>query len=292
MVYNYCDVELDNPLLVASSPFTESYRKASRCLEEGAAGIVTKTISGDTSMEPGRSLERYRDGFLTKSDDPSGENLPLERGREIIEKLKANHENEAVIASIDPVYSVRERYSCGVEESGADAMEIPLKKFLFKSENFKSLYHRDSTLDGLEVFKEGLEDVKKEITRIYKNTETDIPVCLKYPPEIMPFHGEFMGLGDGVTYFDGMEYRNGEGVIVGTEQLKMMHQTAVDECDGKISACGGIKTKEDVENSLRLGASSVQVCSVLFKDGTGLISELSKAKERGKRNLREIYLSE
>lgn len=161
----FANIELQNPVIVASSPATENLGNIIKCSRAGAAAVVTKSIADydrnktSARIESGQRRVLFSSGFMhyqpisvfehrrkevpIKSHKDSQkrrqfktwiistfqrETLPLKKGIKLVKEAK-KHVNIPIISSVAATsYQIDQSYStCQVLESaGADAIELSL----------------------------------------------------------------------------------------------------------------------------------------------------------------------
>lgn len=275
----YLGLSLRNPIIVSSSGLTDSVKKIIEAEKAGAGAVVLKSLFEEQlSYEAGQ--------YQANSDYPEADdyirnytrNNSVDQYLTLIEEAKAAV-NIPVIASVNCV-SAKDwiDFSGKIEAAGADALEINVF-FLPTNKDQSSARHE-------ELYSELAEKLKQII---------HIPLSFK-------LGRQFSNL---LNLVDRMYHRKVEGVVlfnrfyepdIDIKELKIVpsevfsspseiRQTlrwvgilsnSVEHID--IAASTGVHDGKSVIKLLLAGASAVQVCSVLYKNGighlSGMISEL------------------
>ncbi len=306
-----CGVEFKNPIVVASATPTKNADYMRRCVEAGAGGLVTKTIS------PEPLLKRYvspRFTVLHKKSWPhvysnySCEFLATYNHKEWIEELKQGKRyceegNSVYIVSIsgDSLENWAEMAK-EMEAIGADMLEL----------NFGCPHPRDIG------YKSGQElgsdpDGAASVTEIVTNA-VKIPVLIKLTPEaISPVNVALKvkeAGADGVTAINrfpalDIDLDTGRPLLHSTYAgvggpwmrpitLKWISKIAR-EVQIPISATNGINTWKDALKCLMVGASTTQLCTALMygRKQLGHIEDFLKGMEgyladKGYSSIKEI----
>ena len=274
----YMGLELKSPVIVASSDFTKRIDQIEKCREYGAGAVVLKSIfqeeftaeSIKTELESG--YPQYAEAF------DYVEQMIAHRGQEAYLQLIQNAKKAVdipVIASIN-AYSSQgwAEYARHVEEAGADALE--LNTALLPASPFETS-----------------EEIEKRYIDIVKTVkkEVSLPVALK----IGPYFTSVFRIADRLSAagadalvllnrfyqfdFDIEKLRLTYGGFLSTpaEMSNTLRWIAllygVADCD--LAAATGIHSPEDTIKQLLAGATTVQVCSTLYRNGLDQLKKLN-----------------
>ncbi len=265
---NYLGLTLKNPVIVSSSGLTSTVESIQKLEANGAAAVVLKSLFEEQILQEAGSLslhsdypeaEDYLRGYVTSNS--------VEKYLNLISKAK-DAVNIPIIASIN-CFSASKwiDFAAKIQEAGADALEVNV--FLLPTDIKKTAESYESIYFTL------AEKLKKVIS---------IPVTFK--------------LGNHFTnplrIIEQLWFRDVKGVVlfnrffapdIDIEKLNVnsaevfsnpadirdslrwvaLASNAIPHID--ISASTGVHSGEAVVKMLLAGASTVQVCSVLYKNG-------------------------
>lgn len=264
----YLGLNLKNPIIVSSSGLTSNVESIKKLEANGAAAVVLKSLFEEQILHEAGSLsvhsdypeaEDYLKSYVTDNN--------VQKYLELISSAK-NAVGIPVIASINCVSATKWiNFATRIQEAGADALEVNV--FILPTDS------RKKAEDYEEVYFTLAEKLRKLIT---------IPIVFK--------------LGDHFTnplrIIEQLWYRNIQGVVLfnrffapdlDIKNLKVtsaevfsnpadirdtlrwvaMANHAIPKID--ISASTGVHSGEAVVKMLLAGASSVQVCSALYRKG-------------------------
>ena len=283
----YMGLELKNPLIAASSSLTYDIEKIVEMEKNGAGAVVLKSLfeeqiiadtekmlqDVDTDIHAeafdwfSRSTQRHLMDEYLKLVGEAGKRLSI-----------------PVIASINCTTDGKWiEYAKMFEKVGADALELNV---------FIQPHDLKMTSEEIEkMYVNIMEKLKKEMS---------IPVAMKVSSHFTGLTNVLSSISkagaDAIVMFN-RYYR----VDIDIEELKVttasMHSSSSETqvplkwialLSGKIksdlSATTGVYTYEDVLKHILAGASTVQLCSTLYKNGTGefakILSEIEKWMER------------
>ncbi len=295
----YLGIELKNPLLIGSSGLTGSADSIIKMADFGAAGVVLKSIfEEEIIMEHEKTMKDkmgHQENNLEFLDyfDYELKKGTFDRTRKLIDEVKSNSDIP-VIASIN-CYSVGEWFSYAhlLEEAGADALELNMYRIPSKI--------NVQAADILKGYYEIIKRVKEHV---------NIPVSVKISPYFTDFANvvsqfDMLGVEGQVLFnrfynpdFDLDNDRIVSGPIYSapgeyTNALRWINilkeQVTCDLC-----ASGGVHSADTLFKMLLSGASSVQVVSVIYKNGPGYIRDLlsgleSRMEKKGLENIEQIH---
>ncbi len=282
---SYLGLNLKNPIVVGSSTFTGTVDGIVKCAKAGAGAVVLKSLFEEQILSDIKKEEGYTDIYTSNVDADLYMKTFL-RGNEIaiytnlIREAKKNVDIP-IIASINCADKGEwMSFAKELQEAGADALELNIAVSPFD----KDVASKDIEDEVVNIFKE----VKKTVS---------IPVSVK--------------LGDHFTNIGNLAFRlsmaGAAGLVlfnrfynptIDIEHMKVVPGSAlsVEEENGStlrwisllaaqgipccLSASTGVHSAEDVVRQILAGASSVQVCSVLYKKGIDFITEMVKGMEK------------
>jgi len=272
----YLGLSLKNPIVVASCGLTKSVDQIKRCEQAGAGAVVMKSLFEEQIREMDSGVKDSV-GLHPEALDYIRAEIDMQLGpKDYIETIKQAKKSVSipVIASIN-CYTSKwwTSYAQQIENSGADAIELNIYVLPF-----------DSKLNGYNI-----ENVYIEILQAVKE-QVAIPVSLKLSPYFTSFANlaeKLDKLGaDGLVLFN--RFIQPEINIDNiTTSLKPSFDDPVGFShalrwiailSGKlnldISASGNIRSATDMIRQLLVGASVIQIASVLYKQGLGKIEEM------------------
>jgi dihydroorotate dehydrogenase (fumarate) len=277
----YLGLKLKNPLVVGASPFCDQVDGALRLEDAGAAAIVMRSlfeeqidhhqraVSTLLDMSPADSFAGAREFFPAYSDYPLTPHSYLEQVGHLKTTLKI-----PVIASLNGHRpGAWTDFARRLEAAGADAIEL-------------NLYHliTDPLMTGKQVEDDMLEAVHNISSAV------KVPVAAK----LSPFHAapaqfalalEKAG-ARGVVLFnrfyqpdfdlDELEVRPHLQLSDSSELLLRLRWLAVlsPHLHGSLACSGGVHRADDVIKALLAGAHTVQIVSLLVKEGPRVLTQL------------------
>ena len=283
---NYLGLQLKNPLMVGASPFCDNLDAASRLEDAGASAIVMRSLFEEQIDHEQRALsfllETPSESFAEATSYFPGYSeyqLSPDRYLKQIGHLKSTLKIP-VIASLNGYRPGGwTDYARRFEQAGADAIELNLYQLA-----------TDPLASGNDIeqhMRETVQDVVDEVK---------IPVAVK----ISAFHTapaqfalslEKAG-AKGVVLFNRFYQPdfNLEDLEV-TPQLRLSDSTELllrlrwlavlsPHMQGSLACSGGVHHTEDVIKALLAGAHTVQLVSVLLKQGPGVLTVLLEGMRR------------
>jgi dihydroorotate dehydrogenase (fumarate) len=273
---SYLKLTLKNPIIVASSGLTNSVEKIQACEQSGAGAVVVKSLFEEVLAKQDWGLGQSA-GFHPEAMDYYTSELQLQYGPNDYCDLIENAKKKVGIPVIGSINCVSTKwwpeFARKIEAAGADALEL----------NIFSV-PTDPEVPGSDIEKlyyEVLEKVK---------TVVKIPVAMKIGRNFtsLPYvlrQLDRRGL-DGVVLFNRFTEPD---IDINKLKLKttfsfssqeeihtILRWVAItaDKVDLDISATTGIHTAEGIIKLILAGASTVQLASVLYKNGLKKIPEL------------------
>lgn len=271
----YLGLELDNPIIVASSPFTSSVDKIIQMERAGAGAVVLKSVFEEQIMGEASFLERYND-YPEAADYLHGYlgneyiNGHLSMISEAKKKVRI-----PIIGSINCQSEGRWlEYAKSMEKAGADALELNI--FILPTDA------QSSAAEIEERYLHIVQSVASELT---------IPVSVKLGmrfTNILALCREiyFRG-GRGVVMFnrffepdidvDTMTVTAADSLSEHSElrnNLRWVSMASAEVAPLDIAVTTGVHTGEDVVKCLLAGAKAVEICTALYNDGDGVIEAM------------------
>lgn len=276
----YLGLKLRNPLIVGASPFADNLDSARRAEDAGAAAIVMRSLFEEQIEREQRALSAHTEGFAdshaeARSYFPGFMEYQLTSDRYL--KQIALLRRSLAIPVIASLNGCRPggwtEHAVRFQEAGAHAVEL-------------NLYQVETNphLSGAEIEAEMIETVQ-DVVRAVK-----IPVAVK----ISAFHAgpaqfalslEQVG-AQGVVLFnrfyqpdfqlEDLEVLPALHLSDSSELLLRLRWLAIMSPNLKIglSCSGGVHTREDVVKALLAGAHTVQLVSVLLREGRAALTRL------------------
>jgi dihydroorotate dehydrogenase (fumarate) len=279
----YLGLKLKNPVIVGSSSLTNSIEKIKEIEEKGAGAIVLKSIFEEQiKFEAGK--------MANGSDSPEAwdyvnhyvKQNTLQEYLDLIKKAKSEVKIP-VIASINCVTSKEwTGFAKSIEEAGADAIEINV--FVLPNDRHASSEYYEN------VYFELAEKLKKTI---------NIPFAFKLGSQFSNLVGFIQKLHvPGVVLFnrfytpdidiDEMKFTSSDVFSTSADirnSLRWVGIVSSKISNMDIAASTGVHDGKAVVKQLLAGATAVQVCSTLYKNGIGhLESILKELKEWMEKN--------
>lgn len=280
----YLGLELKNPIIVGSSTFTGTVEGIVKCAKAGAGAVVLKSLFEEQILSDIKKEEGYTDIYASNVDADLYMKTFL-RGNEIA--IYTNLIREAkktvdipIIASINCADKGEWiSFAKELQNAGADALELNIAVSPFD----KDIVSKDIEDEVVSIFNE----VKKTVT---------IPVSVKLGDHFtnignLAFRLSMAGAAGLVLFnrfynptidIDNMKVVPGSALSIEEENgntLRWISLLAAQEIPCCLSASTGVHSAEDVVRQILAGASSVQVCSVLYKKGVNFIAEMIEGME-------------
>jgi len=270
---SYMGLKLRNPVIVASSGLTKSVKGISRCAEKGAGAVVMKSIYEEQywgeAAPSEKSLSYYPEALDYLRKGSLLGYAPQEKCS-IIEKAK-KEVDIPIIASINcQSPELWPDFAHQFQEAGADGLELNIYFLPFELKT-----------PGIEYEKfhlEILEKVKKAVS---------IPVAVKLASQLtsVPFLAHRLAKSgcDALVLFnwflqpdvnvENLQTKNiiGKGNFHQSLRWVALLAGRID-CD--IASSGGVQKNEDLIKQILVGAAAVQVCSLLYQKGLGVVKDL------------------
>lgn len=270
----FAGLTLKNPFIAASSGLTNSLSKIKELEKAGIGAVVLKSLFEE-------QIENHTEKLTQISDYPEAADYinayirmnHVEKYLDLIRSVKAEC-TIPVVASINCYKLTRwTDFAKSIEAAGADAIELNL--FLLNAGEYGDTYLEDSYIS-----------IVKQLKKTVK-----IPVVVKMAKNIgnLPgLVGKMKALGtDGIVLFNrfyqlDMDINKME-IIAGTvfsnpadfhETLRWTAIVSGRVKDMDILCSTGVHSWEDTIKGILAGASGVQLCSVLYEQGTDVIGNM------------------
>lgn len=275
----YLGLDLKSPIMVSSCSLTSDPEKVKEMERNGAGAVVLKSLfeeqirnEVDFLSNAGHSypeMEDYLHAYVRGNS--------VEKYADTIRKMK-DAVSLPVIASIN-CYSPGEwvEYAKVMENAGADALELNLYEQITSAASSSS-------------------EIEEEYCKVVRSivSELKIPVSVKigrHFTTIPGFVGRLSSCGaKGVVVFnrfftpdidlDNFTLVPASPLSHDGEYAEVLRWTAILSSSAKgldISATTGVHTPEAAEKLILAGASTVQICSVVYKKGTSVISAFNES---------------
>jgi len=274
----YLGLKLKNPVIVGSSGLTSSIEKIKKIEKAGAGAIVLKSIFEEQiKFEAGK--------MANGSDSPEAldyvnfyvKNNTLQEYLDLIKKAKEEVQIP-IIASINCVSSKEwTGFAKSIEEAGADALEVNV--FILANDKNAPA--------------EQYENVYFDLAEKLKNT-LKIPFAFKLGSHFSNIVGFVQKLHvPGVVLFnrfyapdidiDKMEFTSSDVFSTPSDIRNTLRWVGIMSSkipDLDIAASTGIHDGKAVVKQILAGASAVQVCSTLYKNGIDHLESIIKEVEQ------------
>lgn len=272
----YLGLDLLNPVIVSSSPFTSSAEKIISMEEYGAGAVVLKSLFEEQIIGEAAILDKY-------SDYPEAAdylNQYVEQGvikgyYSMIYEAK-KHVTIPIIASVNCTGAGSwVEYAKQFEQSGVDALELNIFNF-----------PASANVDPRKIEEQYLDTVASVIQNV------GIPVTVKLGMRFtnilsMVREISFRGAKGVVMYnrffepdidTSKLELTTSDSLSSPAELRNVLRMVAL--CSAQlpsmdISVSSGIHSGNDAIKALLVGASTVQICSTLFINGFGTINRIN-----------------
>lgn len=293
----YLGLKLKNPIIVSSCGLTNSIENLIRIEQAGAAAVVLKSLFEEQIMfETDKLLNESESGYYYPEAEDYIVNYSkqnsLENYLNFIKQAKASI-SIPIIASINCVSSSEwTSFAKRIQEAGADALELNI--FILPSDD------EVEPEDNEKVYFDIIKEVRKN---------TNIPLSIKIGQHFSGLAKTAVKLSwegiDGIVLFnrffspdiDITEMKLISANVFSSEEeyTNVLRWTAIlsskVHCD--IAATTGIHSGETAFKLLLAGAKTVEIASVLYKNGIEYISVMLKDIEDimyndGHLNIRDI----
>lgn len=272
----YLNLDLKNPIIVASSGLTKSVQKIQDCEKAGAGAVIVKSLFEEVLAQDDWGLSESAD-YHPEAYEYMRNEIHLQYGpKEYCDLIREAKEKVSipVIGSINCVSTKWwPQFAKQIEASGADAIELNIF----------------TTANEVTVTSSDLEKLYFDILTTVKE-KVNIPVAMKvgmYFTSLPHLASELdkRGLNALVLFnrftepdidINQMKLKTTFSFSTRNESHRILRWIAIlsDKVECDLSATTGIQTSEDVIKMLLAGATTVQIASVLYNNGLDKISEM------------------
>ncbi|MDX9783778.1 MAG: dihydroorotate dehydrogenase-like protein [Spirochaetia bacterium] len=268
---HYMGLVLDNPLIVASSGLTGSPEGAEKAAAAGAGAVVLKSLFEEQILaELGKETEGVdldahpeAEAFMSRTAWEEGSDAYLS----LVRDSKSRVGKTPLIASINCVGSGNwASFASQIEQAGADALELNIA------------YMPDSPSLGSKAIEERVFSTVKEVRL---STKLPIEVKLGSHYSSLPYLAASISKigANALVLFnrfyrldidiDGMKLTRAQPMSSGDEYHDSLRWTAILFQRAGIELCGatGIHDASTMAKFILAGASTVQICSAIYKGG-------------------------
>jgi len=270
----YAGLKLRNPLIAASSGLTNSLHKIKQLEKAGVAAIVLKSLFEEQIDSHSEKLSLTSD-YPEASDyiDTYVEMNHVGKYLDLIRQSKATC-NIPIIASIN-CYKVSRwiDFAKKIEDVGADALELNV--FLINTGEYGDRYLEESYIN-----------IVRELRKV-----TRIPLIIKMARTVSNLPGlveklEAMGVSAVVLFnrfyqldidINSMEITSGPVFSNPSDFSETLRWTAITSGyvpNINIACSYGVHKREDIIKGILAGATAMQLCSVLYENGLGVVPEM------------------
>jgi len=274
---SYLGLKLKNPIIMSSSGLTSTIESLKKAENAGASAVVLKSLfEEDMTIEINKMSQNFDDMLHPEAYaylQETGMLYNADKFFELIKKAKKEL-SIPVIASLN-CYSTEwwTDYAETVEKMGADALELNIGLI---ANNYR---------EDPDVLEDKYVNIFKQVKK-----RINIPVSVKIGQNFTSIPNMVYRLhnagADGIVMFnrfynpdidiDTMKLKTGSRYSTEAEFPPLLRWTALiasklENCE--ISATTGIHNWEQAVKILMAGASTVQLCSVLYKNGVSYIED-------------------
>lgn len=280
MKATYLGLELASPIVVSSSPYTATLSNIEQCAAAGAGAVVLKSIFEEQILHHAASLEGYSDSLYGDASEYLqrylGEDYKAGFLRLIAEARRATA--LPVIASINCVAAGDEwiSYAAAMADAGASALELNI--FIQPVDASRS----SQELERLYV------EIAQRVCRAVK-----IPVSVKLSmrfTNVVAVASSLESVGvKGVVLFnrffepdvdvEKIAFVEGSPYSEASELRNVLRTTAI--CTGALprmnfAVSTGVHDGAAAVKALLCGASAVQVCTAIHRDGFAAVTRMNE----------------
>ena len=290
----FAGIKLKNPIIVGSSGLTNSVEKIKDLSNKGAAAVILKSLFEEQISYDINSALRHESNYPEAVDyiKEYTKSNSVKNYLNLIKNAK-NSTEIPIIASINCQNSDEWiGFAKNIETAGADALEVNVY-FLALDKNKPSIEHEQTYFDLL--------------TNLKANTK--IPIIFKLGNNFTNLTALTNRLNadgiDGITLFnrfyepdidiERLSLTTSEVFSQAAEIRRVIRWLAIlsDKVKGiDISASTGIHDAPAAIKCLLAGATTVQLCSTIYKNGTNVISEIIRDLELWMKNKQYMNVSD
>ena len=284
---------ISSPFLISASPPSDGLEEVRRAYEAGWPGVVMKTAFKDQEIHiPNQYMELYDPSTYGNCDNVSGH--PLSRVIEEVKTLVKEWPDRLTLASTGGPVTGDDQDDCRgwqentkrLEDAGAMGIEYSL-----------SCPQGGEGTEG-DIVSQSTKLTAKVIDWIMEVSDPAVPKLFKLTPAVTSpeaivtavkeVFDRYPGKKAGITLantFPVLSFRAGakkeweEGIVFGMSgaavaPITYLSLAKVANLGVAVSANGGAMDYMTAANFLALGAINVQVCTIVMKEGYGIINDL------------------
>ncbi|MCD7899944.1 MAG: dihydroorotate dehydrogenase-like protein [Bacteroides sp.] len=271
----FAGLTLKNPIIISSSGLTNTPEKNKKLAEAGAGAIVLKSLFEEQiTLE----AEQMQDSvYYPEGGDYLVAALRQHKVSEYLRLITESKKvcNIPIIASIN-CYSDSswQTFAKEIEKAGADALEINILA-LQTEENYQFGSFKLRHIDILRHIKEQIQI--PVIMKLGNNLTNPVALitqlCANGASAVVMFNRFYQPDID----IDKVEQTAGQVFSNGSELANSLRWIGITSSivDGiSYAASGGVHTPKDVVKAILAGASAVEVCSTIYKNGKEIIKPM------------------
>ncbi len=274
----YMGLKLKNPIIVSSSKITDEIIDIKKCIDVGAGAIVLKSLFeeqmvANSEVLMDQDIKYFWFPEAIEQINKYSKEYGLNKVLELISQIK-DYSDVPVIASINCITShTWPQFAKSLEDAGADGIELNIALLPF-----------DKSTPGKEIE----DQYVKIVTEVKKYVS--IPVAVKlsnYFTNLIQITHRLDDAGvNGLVLFNRL-YRPDidiekevivhDNVLSAPEEMtKSLRWVALlsHQLNCQVAGATGIHDYKDVVKQLLAGASAVQICSTLYKNGLSYIDTI------------------
>lgn len=283
----YMGLTLRNPVVIASSGLTDSFKKVSNLEQNGAGAVVLKSLFEEQIiLEAEHNLtEAKKNSLIYAEYSETLDYIDVHTGQKELEKyldIITRAKKELMIPVIASINCISDRgwtgFAKNIEQAGTDALELNIFIMPFSFEN-------------------NCEEIEQRYYRILRKVkeEISIPVAVKISPYFTNMGKVIMNLeaegADAVVLFnrfsssdidiDKINVTNTELLSNPLEMNNSLRWIAIlaNRLKIDLAASSGIHDGKAMVKQILAGASIVQVASTLYINGVSYIDDMLKELE-------------
>ena len=272
----YLGLKLKNPIIISSSGLTNSVDKIVELEKAGAGAVILKSMFEEQILFETTDL-------LKHNEYPEAEDYILAYAREntlnhYIDLLKSakSKVNIPIIASINCVSDKDwKEFAKDLEEAGADALELniyPIPTDKHKDAN----YYENVYFDIVKNIKAAVSiPIAVKIGKSFANLINVVDKLDAYGADSVVLFNRFYEPDidiDAIKLTNADVFSNPGEIRSNLRWIAMISG----KTDVQISSSTGVHSGEDAVKMLLAGATSVQICSAVYKNGNSIIPEILK----------------
>ncbi|PLW92260.1 MAG: diguanylate cyclase [Marinilabiliales bacterium] len=278
LAVNYLGLNLKNPIIAGSSGLNKNIENLIELEQKGVGAVVLKSLFEEQiKFEYMKQMSQYNDTYAyPEADDYIREYTEMNEMDKYIDFIREAKSKLSipVIASINCISSSDwVEFATKIEDAGADALELNI--FILPS---------DEKLDAKEI-EERYRDI---VDAVLKKTKLPLAIKLGYHFTDMARFMTQLSWGDvkGLVLFnrafspdidiDNFKITAGNVFSSEAELSTSLRWVALlsDKVRCDISASTGAHSGEAIIKQILAGATTVQISSVLYKKGFGVVEEM------------------